>query len=83
MSLIGHSRVAPGPLFQNEGRCSAFDMQIIFHSHANKTHLLEKSCAPSLILKVRVFGTRKWPIGRNTDRVSSNRGLFCMSMRDR
>ena len=25
-----------GPLFQNEGRCSAFDMEIIFHYHANK-----------------------------------------------
>ena len=52
----------PGPLFQNEGRCSAFDMEIIFHSHANKTHFHKKGCAPSLILKVRVFGTRKWPI---------------------
>ena len=52
----------PGPLFQNEARCSAFDMEIIFHSHANKTHFHEKGCAPSLILKVRVFGTRKWPI---------------------
>ena len=48
-----------GPLFQNEGRCSAFDMEIIFHSHANKTHFHKKGCAPSLILKVRVFGTRK------------------------
>ena len=27
-----------GPLFENEGRCLAFDMLIIFHSHANKTH---------------------------------------------
>ena len=53
----------PGPLFQNESRCSAFDMEIIFHSHANKTHFHKKGCAPSLILKVRVFGTRKWPIG--------------------
>ena len=52
----------PGPLFQNEGRCSAFDMEIIFHSHTNETHFHNKSCAPSLILKVRVFGTRKWPI---------------------
>ena len=52
----------PGPLFQNEGGCSAFDMEIIFHSHANKTHFHKKGCAPSLILKVRVFGTRKWPI---------------------
>ena len=51
-----------GPLFQNEGRCSAFDVKIIFHSHANKTHFHKKGCAPSLILKVRVFGTRKWPI---------------------
>ena len=28
----------------------------------NKTHFLKKGCAPSLIMKVRVFGTRKWPI---------------------
>ena len=40
---------SPRPLFQNEGRCSAFDMDI-------------HSCAPSLILKARVFGTRKWPM---------------------
>ena len=51
-----------GPLFQNEGRCSAFDMEIIFYSHANKTHFRKKGCAPSFILKVRVFGTQKWPI---------------------
>ena len=37
-------------------------MEIIFHSRANKTHFHKKCCAPSLILKVRVFGTRKWPI---------------------
>ena len=24
------------PLFQNEGRCSAFDLEVIFHCHANK-----------------------------------------------
>ena len=46
-----------GPLFQIEGRCSAFDMEIIFHSHSNKTHFHKKGCAPSLILKVTVFGT--------------------------
>ena len=50
------------PLFQNKGRCSAFDMEIIFHSHANKTHFHKKGCAPNLILKVRGFGTRKWSI---------------------
>ena len=52
---------SPEPLFQNEGRCSAFDMEITFHSHANKTHFHKKGCAPSLILKVRVFGTQNWP----------------------
>ena len=46
-------------------------MEMIFHSHANITHFHKKGCAPSLILKVRVFGTRKWPIGRITDPVSS------------
>ena len=53
---------SPGPLFQNEGRCSAFDMEIIFHSHANKTDFHKKGCAGRLILKVWVFRTRKWPI---------------------
>ena len=53
---------SPGRLFQNEGGCSAFDTEIIFHSHTNKTRFHKKGCAPSLILKVRIFGTRKWPI---------------------
>ena len=38
-------------------------MEIIFHSHVNKTHFHEKGFALGLILKVRVFGTQKWPIG--------------------
>ena len=42
---------SPWPLFQNEGRCSVFDMEIIFHSHANKTHFESEG-----------FGTRKRPI---------------------
>ena len=49
-------------LYQNEVKCSAFDMEMIFHSHANKTHFHKKGCALGLILKVRVFGTRKWHI---------------------
>ena len=53
---------SPGPLFQTEGRCWAFDMEIIFNSRANKTHFHKKGCAPSVILKVRVFGTWKWLI---------------------
>ena len=37
-------------------------MKILFHSHAYKIHFHMKGCALGLILKVRVFGTRKWPI---------------------
>ena len=29
---------SPGPLYQNEVISSAFDMEMIFHSLANKTH---------------------------------------------
>ena len=53
---------SPGPLYQNKVKCSAFDMGMIFHSHANEAHFHKKGCAIILILKVRVFGTRKWPI---------------------
>ena len=52
----------PGPLHQNEVRCSTFDMEMIFHSHANKTHFQKKSWAPKLVLIQRPGGTRKWPI---------------------
>ena len=40
----------------NEVKCSAFDKETIFHSHANKTHFHKKG------LKLRVFGIRMWPI---------------------
>ena len=47
----------PGPGFSSKrgAQCSAFDMEMIFHSHVNKT----KGCALCLILKLRVFGTWK------------------------
>ena len=35
---------------------------MIFYSHANKTRFHKKVLALSLVLKVRIFGTRKWPI---------------------
>ena len=38
---------------------------MIFHSDANKTHFHKKGCALGLIFKVRVFGTRKWPIAKH------------------
>ena len=50
------------PLFQSEAKCEAIDiMLMIFYSHANKTSFHNIGFAVSLILKVRGFGTRKWP----------------------
>ena len=75
-----HNRPFPSssrPLFQNEGKCSAFDMEIIFHSHANKTHFHKKGCAPSHILKVRVFGTRNGLLARRSKR-SLQKGRFSL-----
>ena len=55
---------SPGPLNQSEVKCSALDMKNNLNSHANKPHFHKKGCALALILKVTVFGTRKWPIGQ-------------------
>ena len=43
----------PGPLYQNEVKYSAFDKEIFTR---------KVDCALGLILKVTVFGTRKWPV---------------------
>ena len=44
-----------GPLYLDEVKCSAFDMEMTFHFHAYKTHFHKKCWALGLILKVRVF----------------------------
>ena len=31
-------------------KCSTFDEEMIFHSHANKTHIHKKGCTLGLIL---------------------------------
>ena len=41
----------------------ALDMKMIFLSNANKTHFHKKDRALGLILKIRDFGTPKWPTG--------------------
>ena len=46
-------------------------MKILFHFHTYKIHFHMKGCALGLILKVRVFGTRKWPIMRQSIPASS------------
>ena len=43
----------PRPLYQNEVKCSAFDMEMF----VILMQIQKKSCAIGLILKVRVFGT--------------------------
>ena len=53
---------SPGPPYQNEVKYSAFDIEMIFHSHADKTNFHRKGYTLGLILKVRFFGTQKWPI---------------------
>ena len=53
------------PQFQCEAKCETIDMKIIFYSHSNITHLHKKDFALSLVLKVRVLGTREWPITIN------------------
>ena len=50
------------PHFQNEAKFEAIDMKMIFNYYANKTHFHNKGFAFGLVLKVRFFGTRKWPI---------------------
>ena len=37
----------------------------MFCSHSNITHLHKKGFALSLVLKVRVLGTREWPVTIN------------------
>ena len=33
----------PGPVYRNEVKCAAFDMEMIFHSHANKLIFTRKA----------------------------------------
>ena len=48
-------------------------MEIIFHSHANKTDFHKKGCAPSLILEVRVLG--------NSEAVYCEKQCLCLRER--
>ena len=48
--------------FQNEAKCETFVVEMSFNYDANKTHFHNKDFALSLVLKVKLFGTRKWPV---------------------
>ena len=62
VSVLGHFRVSPGFCIKTRLSAQSCYGNDFFHSHANKTHFHKKGCALDLILKVRVFGTRKRPI---------------------
>ena len=62
--------------FQNEAKCEAIDMKMIFNYYANKTHFHNKGFALSLVLKVRFFGTRKWPIREGEGGLMRGMGLI-------
>ena len=54
-------KIITGPLKNNNNNNDDFD-----RAETNKTHFHKKGYALGLILKVKVFGTRKWPFGFKT-----------------
>ena len=48
--------------FQNEAKCETFVVKMSFICMIIKNHFHINGLALSLTLKVRFFGTRKWPI---------------------
>ena len=48
--------------FQNEAKCETFVVEMSFICIIIKTYFHNKGFALSLVLKVKLFGTRKWPI---------------------
>ena len=48
--------------FQNEAKCETFVVKMSFICIIIKNHFHINGFALSLALKVRFFGTRKWPI---------------------
>ena len=83
---VGHSEVnRPFPSskkfhFQSEAKCEAIDMKMIFNYDADETHFHNKGFALSLVLKVRCFGTRKWPIKQSMPVFPTLYILICISL---
>ena len=50
------------PYFQNEARCTTFLVKVSFICMRIKNDFHIKGWAPTLLLKQRLGGTRKWPI---------------------
>ena len=56
--------------FQNEAKCETFVVKMSFICIIIKNHFHINGFALSLALKVRFFGTRKWPIEMPVHRLS-------------
>ena len=59
---MGHFRDATSLFCKTRPSAKPFLWWWFFYYHANKTHFHKKGFALGLVLRVRVFGTRKWPI---------------------
>ena len=46
---------SPGLLYRNEVKCLAFDVEMVFHAHAIKSHFHKEGCTLRLILKSGCF----------------------------
>ena len=55
-----NSELYPEPLFQSEAKCEAIEMTATLLMQIKLIH--KKGFALMLVLKVRIFGTRKWAI---------------------
>ena len=71
------------PYFQNEARCTIFLVKMSFICMRMKNDFHIKGWAPTLVLKQRPGGTRKWPFkvgGKRVERtfwsVCNKRGIF-------
>ena len=63
--IYKHNRPFPSSKkfhFQNEAKCEIFVVKMSFICIIIKNHFHINGFALSLALKVRFFGTRKWPI---------------------
>ena len=66
LNMEGNSRIGHFPdatvLKRGQVENLSYENDFLLLYHANKTHFHKKGFALGHVLRVRVFGTRKWPI---------------------
>ena len=62
--------------FQNEAKCETFVVKMSFICITIKNHFHINSFALSIALKVRFFGTRKWPVSQGSSDVHSGKIIW-------